>query len=126
MSAVNIEKPKVSKKKRRLRIFLAIVVLLVIIRLILPYVVLHFANKSLAEMKGYYGHIDDIDLHIYRGAYKIKKIYINEVDSVSKKQTEFFDADEIDLSVEWKALFKGSIVGELEVHKPTVRFTKDR
>src|SRR5687768_15653105 len=104
---------KLSKKQKTLIIVSSVIVLLVVIRLILPYVVLHYANKSLAEMKGYYGRIRDIDLALIRGAYRIDSIYINKLDSVTNKQTPFFGSKEVDLSVEWKALFHGSIVGEL-------------
>jgi hypothetical protein len=76
-------------------------------------------------MDGYYGHVEDIDLSIYRGAYQINDIYINKLDSVSGKQTPFFASQQIDLSVEWNALLSGRIVGELEFMNPMLRFTKD-
>lgn len=117
---------KMSKKQKTLIAVCSIIAVVVVIRLALPYVVLHYANKSLAEMEGYYGHIHDIDLAIIRGAYKIDSIYINKVDSATNKQTPFFGAKEIDLSVEWKALFHGSIVGELVFEEPTLRFTKEK
>jgi len=112
--------------KKKYKILISVVVLLSIIRLILPYVVLHYSNKALANVKGYYGHIDDIDLSIYRGAYIINDIYLNKVDSVSKQQTPFFKSRNIDLSVEWGALFHGSIVGELTFDSPELIFTKDK
>ena len=112
--------------KKKYKILIGVAILLITIRLILPYVVLHYANKTLANMKGYYGHIDDIDLSIYRGAYIIKHIYLNKVDSVSKKQTDFFKSRDIDLSLEWGALFHGSIVGELIFDSPELIFTKDK
>jgi hypothetical protein len=112
--------------KRKYKILIGVAILLITIRLILPYVVLHYANKALANMKGYYGRIDDIDLSIYRGAYIIKHIYLNKVDSVSKKQTDFFKSRDIDLSLEWGALFHGSIVGELIFNSPELIFTKDK
>lgn len=112
--------------KKKYKILIGIAILLITIRLILPYVVLHYANKTLANMKGYYGHIDDIDLSIYRGAYIINHIYLNKVDSVSKKQTGFFKSRDIDLSLEWGALFHGSIVGELIFDFPELIFTKDK
>ncbi|WP_229208744.1 DUF748 domain-containing protein [Dyadobacter luticola] len=77
-------------------------------------------------MNGYYGHIEDIDLAIIRGAYKIDSIYLNKSDTITGKQTPFFASSEIDLSVEWKALFKGSIVGELKLDRPFLLFTKDK
>jgi len=109
-----------------LKILLGVVILLVAVRLALPYVVLHYANRSLAKMEGYRGHIDDIDIALIRGAYKIDSIYLNKYDSATGKETPFFNASLIDLSVEWKALFHGSIVGELEFRDPVVRFTKDK
>ena len=60
--------------KKKYKILICIVVLLIAIRIVLPYIVLHYANKTLANMKGYYGHIDDIDLSLYRGAYIINDI----------------------------------------------------
>lgn len=112
--------------KRKYKIFIGIAILLITLRLILPYVVLHFANKTLANIKGYYGHIDDIDLALFRGAYIINHIYLNKTDSVSKIQTDFFRAKNIDLSVEWASIFHGSIVGELEFDSPVLIFTKDK
>ena len=112
--------------RRTFKIILIVLAVLVVIRLILPYVVLHYANKTLASMSGYYGHIEDIDLALIRGAYEIDSIYINQKDSVTLKQTPFFSASLIDLSVEWKALFHGSIVGELVFERPMIKFTKEK
>src|SRR5476649_18275 len=112
--------------KKKYKILIGVVVFLIAIRLILPYAVLHYANKTLAEMDGYYGHTDDIDLSLYRGAYIIKNIYLNKVDSVSKAQTEFFKSRNIDLSIEWRALFHGSLVGKMFFDSPILIFTKDK
>jgi uncharacterized protein DUF748 len=121
-----------TRKKRQFRFtrtwkIIAVIVLLVIIfRLFLPTILLHYCNKSLAELHGYYGHIKDIDVALYRGAYTINNMYLNKVDSASKKQTEFFKTDNIDLSVEWRALFHGKLVGELVFNTPKLIFTKDK
>jgi hypothetical protein len=113
-------------KLKRFRFILIAIAVLIVIRLILPYVILHFANDRLANMSGYYGKIRDIDLAIFRGAYKIKDMYLHKKDTVSGFETEFFDAQVIDLSVHWDALLDGKIVGELEFDAPTLRFTKDK
>jgi hypothetical protein len=117
---------KSSRSKKTLWAVLIAIAVIVAIRLALPYVILHYANKTLANMDGYYGHVDDIDLAIIRGAYKINHIFLNKVDSVSQRQTPFFSSEVIDLSVEWRALFKGSIVGEVIMEEPMLRFTKDK
>lgn len=111
---------------RKWVIILGTLVLLIAFRLVLPRIVLHYANKSLAKLEGYYGHINDIDLSIYRGAYQIDDIFIDKVDTVSGDSVPFFASDRIDLSVEWPALFDGRVVGKLEFLKPQIIFTKDK
>ncbi|MES2646984.1 MAG: DUF748 domain-containing protein [Bacteroidota bacterium] len=76
-------------------------------------------------MEGYYGHVKDVDLSLYRGAYMIDSVYLNKVDK-KQKQTPFISARLIDLSVEWKALFKGSLVGEVIIRNPALVFTQNR
>jgi hypothetical protein len=117
---------KKRSRKRLLKIFLAIALVLLIIRLILPFVVLHYANKALAEMPGYYGHVEDIDIAMIRGAYQLNNLYINKLDSSNQMQTTFFKVETIDLSVEWRALIHGSLVGEMVFQRPMLRFTKDK
>lgn len=111
--------------KTKYKILIAVVVVLIAIRLILPYVVLHYANRTLANIEGYYGHIENIQLSIYRGAYIVRHIYIDKIDPGSKKKTHFFRSRTIDLSVEWRALFNGSIVGKLGFDSTELVFTKD-
>src|SRR5688572_5593425 len=114
---------KKEKKRKLITILIGIVVLILALRIILPYWVLGFVNNRLAEIRGYYGHVDDIDIQLYRGAYQVDSIYINKVDTASGKQTPFFLAPVVDISIEWKSLFKGEIVSEMDFYSPTLRFT---
>ncbi len=115
-----------SRKRKIITGILIVIALLVAFRLALPSIVLHYANKTLSEMEGYRGHVDDIDIALIRGAYTLDSIYLNKYDSVLDKQTPFFAAKTVDLSIEWKALFKGEVVGELVFYDPMVRFTRDK
>jgi hypothetical protein len=115
-----------SKRRKALTVALIIVVLLVAFRLALPSIVLHYANKTLSDMEGYRGHVEDIDIALIRGAYTIDSIYLNKYDSALDKQTPFFAAKTVDLSIEWRALFKGELVGELIFHDPILRFTRNK
>jgi hypothetical protein len=101
------------------RTVLIIVAALVLIRIALPYVILHFANQRLEKMPGYYGHVEDIDLALIRGAYRIDGFFLDKQDSVTLKRTPFMAADVIDLSVEWKALFP-------RVHRGRAGYRTDR
>src|ERR1041385_7672588 len=102
-----------------------IVVVLILIRIALPPVVKHYVNKTLAGLNGYYGHVDDIDIALIRGAYVLNNIYINAVDSAGK-ETPFFNSEVVDLSVEWGALFHGKVVGEMVFKNTDLSFTKNK
>ncbi len=113
------------KRKHRLRwkrILLITVVVLIVFRLFLPYIVLNIVNDKLANIKGYTGHVVDIDLALIVGSYKIKDIKLEKTGG--KIPVPFFAADVIDLSIEWKALFNGGLVGEIEVSRPILNFVK--
>ena len=121
-----MENKKTSRKTRIWRIAILLAVLIVAVRLALPYVILKYANNTLATMPGYRGHVEDIDLALIRGAYSIDSIYLNKYDSATQVQTPFFGAKAINLSVEWRSLFKGSLVGELVFQEPTLKFTAEK
>lgn len=111
---------------KKYRIPLIIIAALIIARILLPYIVLHYANRSLANMPSYYGHINDIDISLYRGAYQIKDMYLDKKDGKSGKQTKFFQVKNIDLSVHWRALLNGKLVGELIFNSPRLVFTSNK
>ncbi|MDB5242967.1 MAG: hypothetical protein JWP57_3592 [Spirosoma sp.] len=99
---------------------IALVVLLVIARLLLPYFVLRYVNRTLADMSGYTGHVEDIDIQLIRGAYQIDDLRIRKVKGNIKKP--FLYIPKTDLSVEWKSLFKGKLVSEVETYQPELNF----
>lgn len=128
--AMTPEERKKRKRKRRI-IWLSIISVLIIFRLILPYIVLKYVNGKLENLEEYYGHVDDIDIHLYRGAYEIRDIRILKRVEKNGKTGEkdtipFFKSPSIDLSIEWRAIFHGAIVGEISVEQPVVNFVKDR
>ncbi|AUD05484.1 DUF748 domain-containing protein [Spirosoma pollinicola] len=107
--------------KRATKIFLALVVLLIIARLLLPYFVLRYVNKTLADMGGgYTGHVEDIDIQLIRGAYQIDDLRIRKISG--KVKEPFIYIPKTDLSVEWKSLFKGKLVSEVETYEPEINF----
>ncbi|WP_324026977.1 DUF748 domain-containing protein [Maribacter sp. BPC-D8] len=105
-------------KKKRYAVPVTIIILLIIIRLSLPYLVKNYVNNVLADIPGYYGQVDDIDLSIIRGAYTIHGMYLNTVNA--NTEIPFLDFKKTDISIEWNALFKGKIVSEIEMTEPTV------
>lgn len=106
-----------------------IVIALVILRLFLPQIVLGIVNKELQKMEEYTGHVEDIDIALIRGAYVIDEIEIVKRNTDERTVTDtvpFFSCPKIDLSVEWKALFQGKVVGELELENPKLNFVNSK
>lgn len=102
-------------------ILLGIVVALVALHLALPVLVRDYLNDKLADMGDYRGHIDDVDLAWWRGAYRINELNIVKVDG--KVPLPFVEAPRIDLSVSWKALwYEHAVVAEVVFEQPEVNF----
>ncbi|GFE91120.1 DUF748 domain-containing protein [Steroidobacter agaridevorans] len=99
-----------------------VVVLAVAIRAALPTLIRDRVNDQLQALEDYDGHIDDVDLSLIRGAYRIDNIQI--VKTGSGQPVPFFSSDRIDFSVEWRSLLHGSLVSEAEFFNPNVNFVK--
>lgn len=101
---------------------LLIAVLLVGIRLALPAVVAHYVNRTLDQMPGYDGHIEAVDIHLWRGAYAIHGLEIVKVEKARGdiRRIPVFTAETLDLSVEWGALMRRTLVGQVEIYRPSV------
>ncbi|MEM1124517.1 MAG: DUF748 domain-containing protein [Bacteroidota bacterium] len=106
--------------KKRYVTPLMIVAILVAVRAVLPYFVTKYINKTLQNVEGYTGQIYDVDLYLWKGAYKICDLRMDKIDG--KVKAPFLYIPETDLSIEWKSLLKGSIVGEVELQRPTLHF----
>ncbi|HEY1054667.1 MAG TPA: hypothetical protein VGE24_06010, partial [Emticicia sp.] len=116
-------------RKRRLFIVLgSVLVLLIALRLALPFIVLKYVNRTLSEMEQYYGHVEDIDIALVRGAYVINDIKIEKINNETRQRDTipFFKSPKIDLSVQWKSIFKGSVVGEIYIDDPVLNFVKGK
>jgi hypothetical protein len=100
------------------------VLLLVAARIALPYLVEDYANKRLAALDSYNGHVGDIDIHLWRGAYSIDDIEI--VKTGASRPVPFFRSDRVDLSIEWRSLLRGSLVSEASFLGPEVNLVQGK
>jgi hypothetical protein len=97
-------------------LIVVILVLLVVAHALLPFWVRDYANRKLSEIPGYRGHVTDVTLHLWRGAYQLHGVKIEK--TTAKVPAPFFDGPLIDLSVQWKAIWEGAFVGEIDFHNP--------
>ncbi len=103
-----------------LAFFGTLLVLLVAAQLLLEPIVLRFANKKLDDFAGYQGHIRDVDISLWRGAYALEGVQLQKTEGGIP--VPFFSAGSVDFSVEWRALLKGKIVSEIILDNPRLNF----
>jgi hypothetical protein len=101
-------------------ILLGVLMFIIAVRASLPFIVKSYVNKTLDEIPGYKGHVDDIDINLWRGAYEIEGLRLDKVDG--DIPVPFFSARKLDLSIEWGALLNGALVGEIEFEEPKLNF----
>lgn len=109
--------------RRRQRIYLgAVIVVLALLglRIALPYWVADELNQRLDRMGDYHGHLESVDLSLYRGAYQIHDLRIEKSDG--KVPVPLLLAPAIDLSVSWREIFNGAFVAEVEFQSPELSF----
>jgi hypothetical protein len=85
-----------------------------------PIAVQRYVNRVLDRAQGYHGTIGDVDLALWRGAYQIEDVDI--LKSGGRVPVPLLRAPLVDLSVEWRALFEGSVVGEVWLEGAELNF----
>ena len=105
---------------RTWRVVMIVLVVLIGVRIALPFIVTRYVNRVLSEIDGYHGTIEDVDIHLSRGAYQIHGIKITKNEGL--QSVPFVEIPLTDLSVEWDALFHGALVGEISFDRPVLNF----
>lgn len=101
-------------------ILVCLLAALIGLRIALPYLVQRYVNQVLDEMPDYDGHVGDVDMKLWQGAYEVQDIEI--IKTTGKIPVPFFAAKTVKFSVEWKALFDGAWVGEILFESPVINF----
>lgn len=95
--------------------------LLLALHLALPYLIRDYLNDKLADMGDYRGHIADVDLAWWRGAYRINQLTIAKVDG--DVPVPLLEAPLIDLAVSWHSLwYDHGVVARVIFERPEVNF----
>jgi hypothetical protein len=117
-----VKKISLKKMMRRPWFWGAVTLLafILIVHFMLAIWVRDYVNRKLSEMPGYRGHVAAVTLSLWRGAYSLHQVKIEKTDG--RVPVPFFAAPLVDLSVEWKALFNGAFVGEIDFHRPQLNF----
>ncbi len=112
----------IKKRSVALSLIAVIVVLLIVGRAYLPYWVTDYLNAQITALNGYGGSIQDVDIHLWRGAYVVHGLEIHK--HQGERNEPFVAAETIDLSVEWSALLDGAVVAEIDIYGADFNFSK--
>jgi hypothetical protein len=101
-----------------------VVMVLAAVRAALPSIVKDYVNDKLHAMQAYDGQVADVDLALWRGAYRVDGIRIVKRDA--NQPVPFFNGERVDFSVEWRSLLRGSLVAEGEFLRPNLNLVQAR
>ena len=115
-----------SRRKRWLALLLMLIALLIAARLALVPLVIWQVNAVLDQDPLYEGEIQDLSLSLWRGAYTIYGIRLDKKlppgGGGESSGRPLLTVDQLDLSLQWPALLRGKIVGEVDLLRPVVTF----
>jgi hypothetical protein len=111
-----------SISRTTLNALLIIVLCLLVARLLLPYFVRNYVNKTINVIGDYHGHVKDVSMSLWRGAYQINGVTLQKMNG--RIREPFFDSPTIDLSIQWSELFKGSLVCKVTLQRPEINFVQ--
>ncbi|HZR37509.1 MAG TPA: DUF748 domain-containing protein [Nevskia sp.] len=107
--------------RRRHAIYLvAALAVLVALRAMLPFAVRDYVNRELERIPGYRGHVQDVHMAIWRGAYELRGMGVHQLDSPSNEP--LFSSPRVEVSVLWSALLRGNVVASYRVFEPQINF----
>jgi hypothetical protein len=102
------------------RLIVAIVLLLLIARPMMPWAVRWYVNRTLDQSQIYQGRIGDVDLSLWRGAYSIEDVRL--VKMTGNVPVPLFSSPRVEFSIQWDALLEGKVVGRMLMERPELNF----
>jgi hypothetical protein len=99
-----------------------ICIVLLALRIALPFAVCRAVNNRLALVEGHAATVDEIDLLLFRGAYRLKgaSVLTRQGDVVKP----LFAAEMVEFSLAWRELARGRIVSNIFIVAPRLQLTK--
>src|SRR5260221_12571877 len=98
------------------RWILAVVILLVAVRIALPFAVKDYVNRRLDDAKNYAGKIGDVHMRLWHGGYRIEHGEI--LKKSGRIKTPLFAAGEADRQIAWGDLIHAADGGEVGLWQP--------
>ena len=115
------------RRHRALRFLLGAIALFLITgitaRLALPSVVREYVLHALDQNQNYAGTIGEVEVHLWRCAYSVDDVRIDK--TTGSVPVPFVKAERLKLALDWRALLRGHLVGQLVLQRPEINFVDD-
>ena len=111
-------KKRTSIKKKIVRVLLALIFTLIIVRLLLPTFVKYYFNNALENIPGYHGQISTIDIGVFSGRYVVEGLYLNKLNA--KSQIPFLNFPKAVVALNVAEILNGNIVSDIYLESPEI------
>jgi len=109
-----------SRRRLFLRMIAGLVLLLVLVRLLLPWLLARAINHRLGALPAHHGVVGDVDLQLFRGAYRLHDLSLRHRGGDGEPLVSIRT---IDFSLAWRELFRGRVVSDIVLDAPILRLT---
>lgn len=87
-------------------------------------IVTSIVNQNISRMGEYRGHVERVSVDFWRGAFSVDELVLRK--ESDRKLPPFLEVKHADFNIQWSALLRGRIVGEVEIWGPSVNFVKSK
>jgi hypothetical protein len=99
------------------KILIGLIVLLVIVRIALPYVLKSQINRRLHANEAYPGHLNDVSLSVFKGAVLLNGLLITD----KNDQSLHVQIDQMRGDISWSALLHRKVLMTFDIQHPQLR-----
>ncbi len=89
-------------------------------RIAMPFAMKFWLNERLAALGNYRGHVEEVHIALWRGAYELHGVHIRQLNSAVDEP--LFATPALEVQVLWSALARGTIVARIRALEPTISF----
>jgi hypothetical protein len=106
--------------RRKVTWLLAVLAILVVARIVLPYAIKSYLNGRMDRMGDYHGYMADIDMHLWRGSYTIVNLRVDKM--TGKLPVPLVNAPRTEIALSYRALTHGLLRGKIDFTDATLNF----
>ena len=113
--------PPHHRRRLLVRTIIGVAILLVVVRVLLPWLLARAINDRLGSLPAHQGVVGDVDLQLFRGAYRIHGLSIRQR---GENGEPLISVRTIDFSLAWRELLRGRVVSDIVLDAPILRLTR--